>query len=107
MEQPEFDTLVALAANDEAAFETLRAGVLDATLLAAPAERRARLERVRFRMDVERQRATDVRDAGRRANRLLLGGVVDLAARILLPIGHKRPSADLIPISQTVSLAGL
>ncbi len=59
MKMQDFDEWAALAKSDPAAFEARRQATIEAYLSAAPAENQQRLRGLQFRIDMERQRASN------------------------------------------------
>jgi hypothetical protein len=70
----DFDAWAKLASEDPEAFEKQREATLRATIAAAPESHRQRLERLQFRLDLERQRAATPLGACVRLNSLMWAG---------------------------------
>jgi len=70
----DFDAWARLAKDDPEAFERQREATLRATIAAAPEAHRERLERLQYRLDLERQQAKTTLAACVRLNSLMWTG---------------------------------
>jgi hypothetical protein len=70
----DFDKWAQLARDDPDEFERRREALLRATIAAAPSEHRQRLERLQFRLDMERRRSDSPLGSCVRLNSLMWAG---------------------------------
>ena len=103
----DFDKWARLAKDDPAEFERQREATLRAMIAAAASEHRQRLERLQFRLDLERQRSRSPLGSCLRLNSLMWSGFHRLRRELNAAVGgvqeaepRERPSAQVISLPQ-------
>jgi hypothetical protein len=111
MDIKDFDEWAALAKSDPAAFEAKRRAAIEALIDSAPEQHRQRLRGLQFRVDMERQRASNPLSATIRISNMMWSAFGDLR-EALDQVVNGRPagaegsdtgpvqSAEVLPFAQ-------
>ena len=101
----DFDSWTRLAKEDPEEFERQRRAAVHAAIAAAPSEHRERLERVQFRLDLERERAGSPLDSCLRMNSLMWAGFFRLRKELSRITPGAPESAEPKTSAQVISIA--